>query len=107
MRSRGTANLRAYIAHQKGRYTYFRCEPAVLVGTLAHFSAAAGNDPRFANANAQRAYSRTTLHVFGLPGSDTTLDPAEALARDAIARDDGAALGHARLGWILGYRGRP
>ena len=64
-------------------------------------------DPNFANAYAQQAYCRNSLFVFGLPGSDISLDPAEALARKAIEIDDNSALGWAKLGWVLGYRGKP
>ncbi len=104
---RGTVNSRAYDAYQKGRYAYFRYEPQAFVEALSHFGKAAELDPDFANAYAQQAYCRTTLYVFGLPGSDKTLDAAEDLAREAIRRDDRAALGYARLGWVLGYLGRP
>ncbi len=104
---RGTANSHAYDAYQKGRYAYFRYEPQAFAEALAHFAEAADLDPDFANAYAQQAYCRTTLYVFGLPGGDKTLDAAEGLAREAIRRDDTAALGYARLGWVLGYLGRP
>lgn len=104
---RGTVNSQAYDAYQKGRYAYFRYEPQAFVDALSHFVKATELDPDFANAYAQQAYCRTTLYVFGLPGSDTTLDAAEGLAREAIRRDDNAALGYARLGWVLGYLGRP
>lgn len=106
-KQRGTLNSQAYDAYQKGRYAYFRYEPQAFVEALKHFSEAAALDPEFANAYAQQAYCRTTLYVFGLPGSDKTLDAAEGLARDAIKRDDRAALGYARLGWVLGYLGQP
>lgn len=104
---RGTLNSQAYDAYQKGRYAYFRYEPQAFVEALSHFTKAAELDPEFANAYAQQAYCRTTLYVFGLPGSDKTLNAAEGLAREAIKRDDNAALGYARLGWVLGYLGRP
>jgi DNA-binding winged helix-turn-helix (wHTH) protein/tetratricopeptide (TPR) repeat protein len=104
---RGTLNSKAYDAYQKGRYAYFRYEPQAFVEALSHFEKAVELDPDFANAYAQQAYCRTTLYVFGLPGSDRTLDAAEALAREAIRRDETAALGYARLGWVLGYLGRP
>ncbi|WP_299476951.1 tetratricopeptide repeat protein [uncultured Roseibium sp.] len=104
---RGTLNSQAYDAYQKGRYAYFRYEPQAFVEALSHFAKAAELDPDFANAYAQQAYCRTTLYVFGLPGSDNTLDVAEGLAREAIRRDNNAALGYARLGWVLGYLGRP
>jgi TolB-like protein len=104
---RGTAHSQAYDCYQKGRYAYFRYEPQAFAEALSHFAKAAELDPDFANAYAQQAYCRTTLYVFGLPGSDTTLDRAEGLAREAIAKDDTAALGYARLGWVLGYLGRP
>ncbi|MDU8913638.1 tetratricopeptide repeat protein [Aestuariicoccus sp. MJ-SS9] len=104
---RGTLRSEAYDVYQKGRYAYFRYEPQAFIEALAHFTEATRLDPGFANAYAQQAYCRTTLHVFGLPGSDASLDPAEALARRAIACDEGAAPGYARLGWVLGYRGRP
>jgi Tfp pilus assembly protein PilF len=68
---------------------------------------AATLDPMFADAFAQQAYCRTTLYVFGLPSADKTLGPAEALARQAIKLDNSSALGHARLGWILGYGSKP
>lgn len=103
----GTRNSEAYDAYLKGRYAYFRYEPAAFVEALAHFTRAADLDPGFADAYAQQAYCRTTLFVFGLPGSDKTLDCAEALARKAIDLDDRSALGHARLGWVLGYLGQP
>lgn len=106
-RRRGTSSSEAYDAYQKGRYAYFRYEPGAFAEALSHFAKAAGLDPGFANAYAQQAYCRTTLYVFGLPGSDKTLDAAEGLAREAIERDDSAALGYARLGWVLGYLGRP
>ncbi|GGF73748.1 hypothetical protein CDZ96_17990 [Mameliella alba] len=104
---RGTVNSKAYDAYQKGRYAYFRYEPQAFAQALSQFEKAAELDPDFANAYAQQAYCRTTLYVFGLPGSDETLDAAEALAREAIRRDETAALGYARLGWVLGYLGRP
>lgn len=104
---RGTSIPAAYDEYQKGRYAYFRYEPKAFVEALGHFSKAAEIDPGFANAYAQQAYCRTTLYVFGLPVSDKTLDPAEALARKAIESDGTSALGYARLGWVLGYRGRP
>lgn len=103
----GTRNPDAYDHYLKGRYAYFKYEPAAFSEALAHFSRAAELDPTFADAFAQQAYCRTTLYVFGLPGGDRTLDTAEALARQAIGLDDGSALGHARLGWVLGYRGQP
>jgi len=104
---RGTLNSQAYDEYQKGRYAYFRYEPLAFVDALSHFTKAAEIDPDFANAYAQQAYCRTTLYVFGLPGSDKTLDAAENLAREAIQRDEYSALGYARLGWVLGYLGRP
>lgn len=104
---RGTVNSQAYDAYQKGRYAYFRYEPQAFVEALSHFTRATELDPDFANAYAQQAYCRTTLYVFGLPGSDNTLDVAEGLAREAIKRDSNAALGYARLGWVLGFLGRP
>ena len=103
----GTRNPEAQDRYLKGRYAYFRYQPAAFADALEHFAAAAEIDPDFADAWAQQAYCRTTLHVFGLPGSDASLAPAEALARQAIALDDRSALGHARLGWVLGYCGRP
>lgn len=106
-RQRGTSNSQAYNAYQKGRYAYFRYEPQAFVEALSHFVKAVEIDPAFANAYAQQAYCRTTLNVFGLPASDKTLDTAEDLAREAIKRDGNAALGYARLGWVLGYLGRP
>lgn len=104
---RGTRNAEAYDHYLKGRYAYFKYEPAAFAVAHEHFSTAAEIDPLFADAFAQQAYCRTTLYVFGLPGADKTLKPAEALARRAIKLDDSSALGHARLGWILGFCGRP
>ncbi len=104
---RGTISSQAYDAYQKGRYAYFRYEPQAFAEALSHFARATELDPDFANAYAQQAYCRTTLYVFGLPGSDKTLDAAESFAREAIRRDDNAALGYARLGWVLGYLKRP
>ena len=101
-----TRNADAYDHYLKGRFAYFRYDPMGFKDALAHFETAAALDPGYADALAQQAYCRTTLHVFGLPGSDTTLDPAEALARQAISIDGSSALGHARLGWTLGYRAR-
>lgn len=106
-RQRGTVVPAAYDHYQKGRYAYFRYEPKAFIDALSSFAAATELDPTYANAYAQQAYCRNTLYVFGLPGADTTLDAAEALARKAIAIDDTSALAHARLGWVLGYRGRP
>lgn len=106
-RPRGTSNSEAYDSYLKGRYAYFRYEPAAFVQALAHFSKAAKLDPGFADAFAQQSYCRTTLYVFGLPGADLTLDRAGALARQAIELDDNSALGYARLGWVLGYLGQP
>lgn len=103
----GTRNPEAYDQYLKGRYAYFRYEPAAFAEALDHFSRAAALDPTFADAVAQQAYCRNTLYVFGLPGADKTLDAAEALARRAIQLDDGSALGYAKLGWVLGYRGQP
>ena len=74
---RGTVISRVYDAYQKGRYAYFRYEPQAFVEALTHFAKAA------------------------------ELDTAEDLAREAIRRDDRAALGYARLGWLLGYLGWP
>jgi DNA-binding winged helix-turn-helix (wHTH) protein/tetratricopeptide (TPR) repeat protein len=96
----------AYDRYLKGRYAYYRYEPSAFVEALEHFKAAFELDPSFADALAQQAYCRTTLYVFGLPGADPNLGPAEALARRAIAMDDAQPLGHARLGWVLGYLGR-
>lgn len=104
---RGTNSPAAYDHYQKGRYAYFRYEPQTFVEALSNFVKAAEIDPGFANAYAQQAYCRTTLYVFGLPGADISLDKAEALARKAIEIDTTSALGHARLGWVLGYRGQP
>jgi tetratricopeptide (TPR) repeat protein len=106
-KARGTTSPAAYDHYQKGRYAYFRYEPKAFAEALTHFARATEIDPGFANAYAQQAYCRTSLYVFGLPGADATLDAAEGLARKAIEIDDAAALGHARLGWILGYLGRP
>ena len=106
-RERGTTVPAAYDHYQRGRYAYYRYEPKAFVEALAHFRTATELDPGFGRAYAQQAYCRTTLYVFGLPGADTTLDAAEALARTAIEIDDASALGHARLGWVLGYLGRP
>nr|WP_282063436.1 tetratricopeptide repeat protein [Roseobacter litoralis] len=104
---RGTVDSQAYDAYQKGRYAYFRYEPQAFVEVLSQSVNAAELDPDFANAYAQQAYCPTTLYVFGVRGSDKTLDAAVGLAREAIRRDDDAALGYARLGWVLGYLGRP
>lgn len=103
----GTRSAAAYDHYLKGRYAYFRYDPPSFAQALGHFQQSTEIDPGFADAYAQQAYCRTTLFVFALPGGDDTLDPAEDLARRAIALDDGSALGHARLGWVLGYRGRP
>lgn len=107
VRPGGTRSAEAYDLYLKGRYAYFRYDPASFAEALGYFEKAAEIDPGFADAFAQQAYCRTTLFVFALPGGDATLDPAEALARKAIDLDDASALGHARLGWVLGYRGRP
>lgn len=104
-RAGGTRNSEAYDAYLKGRYAYFRYDPKAFVDALAQFERATELDPQFADAFAQQAYCRTTLFVFGLPGADTTLARAEALARKAIALEPGSALAHARLGWALGYGG--
>jgi Tfp pilus assembly protein PilF len=104
---RGTHDSDAHDHYLKGRYAYFRYEPAVFADALGHFTAATELDPTFADAFAQQAYCRTTLYVFGLPGADQTLETAEALARRAISLNDQSALGYARLGWVLGYLGQP
>jgi DNA-binding winged helix-turn-helix (wHTH) protein/tetratricopeptide (TPR) repeat protein len=104
---RGTMSAEAYDHYQKGRYAYYQYTPKTFVEALAHFETAGDIDPSFAAAFAQQAYCRTSLYVFGVPGADLTLDPAESLARKAIEIDDQSALAHARLGWILGYRGDP
>lgn len=106
-RRRGTLRAAAYDHYQKGRYAYFRYEPKAFVEALASFSMATEIDPSFANAYAQQAYCRCTLYVFGLPMADKTLEAAEALARRAIEIDPASALGHVRLGWVLGYCGKP
>lgn len=106
-RQLGTRDPDAYDQYLKGRYAYFKYEPAAFAEALTHFTRAAEIDPTFADAFAQQAYCRNTLYVFGLPGADKTLDQAEALARQAILLDDKSALGYARLGWVLGYRGQP
>lgn len=106
-RQRGTLNPAAYDHYQKGRYAYFRYEPKAFMEALGEFGKATEIDPAYANAYAQQSYCRTTLYVFGLPGADKTLDAAEALARKAIAIDNASVLGHVRLGWVLGYRGKP
>lgn len=106
-RRRGTISPEAYDCYQKGRYAYYRYEPKAFMEALSHFVEATEIDPTFANAYAQQAYCRNTLYVFGLPGADRTLDAAEALARKAIRIDGACALGYARLGWTLGYRGKP
>ncbi|MEV8466368.1 tetratricopeptide repeat protein [Fluviibacterium sp. DFM31] len=97
----------AYDHYLQGRYAYYRYDPAGFADALAHFEAAARCDPGYAEAYAQQAYCRTSLFVFARPDGDATLDPAEALARKAIALDAGSALAHARLGWVLGFRDRP
>jgi DNA-binding winged helix-turn-helix (wHTH) protein/tetratricopeptide (TPR) repeat protein len=106
-RQRGTLNPAAYDHYQKGRYAYFRYEPKAVIDALANFAKATQIDPTYANAYAQQAYCRTTLYVFGLQGADQTLGAAKALARKAIEIDPRSALGHARLGWVLGYCGKP
>jgi DNA-binding winged helix-turn-helix (wHTH) protein len=105
--SRGTTSPAAYDQYQKGRYAYFRYEPDAFAEARTHFAKAAEFDPGFAIAYTQQPYCRTSLYVFGLPGADTTLDAAEGLARKAVEINDAAALGHARLGWVLGNTGRP
>lgn len=102
----GTSVPAAYEMYLRGRHAYYRYEPAAFAQALASFEQAAALDPDFAEAFAQQAYGRTTLYVFGVAGSDRTLDRAEALARRAIALNATSALGHARLGWVLGYTGR-
>lgn len=104
---RGTSSPVAYDHYQKRRYAYYRYEPKAFVDALFNFTKATEIDPGFANAYAQQAYCRATLYVFGLPGADMSLDEAEALARKAIKIDKTSALSHARLGWVLGYRGHP
>ena len=106
-RQRGTQSSAAYDHYQKGRYAYFRYEPMAFMDALSDFCRATEIDPTFANAYAQQAYCRCTLHVFGLPMADRTLREAEALARKAIELDPTSALGHVRLGWVLGYCGKP
>jgi DNA-binding winged helix-turn-helix (wHTH) protein/tetratricopeptide (TPR) repeat protein len=107
LRHGGTRDPLAYDHYLKGRYAYFRYDPSSFAEALSHFERAAELDPGFADAFAQQAYCRTSLFVFALLGGDETLDRAERLARQAIALDDGSPLGHARLGWVLGYRGQP
>lgn len=102
-----TGNPLAYDHYLKGRYAYFRYEPQAFVEALGHFTKASELDPSFADAFAQQAYCRTTLYVFGLPGADENLVAAESLARKAIALNHNSALGYARLGWILGFVGKP
>jgi DNA-binding winged helix-turn-helix (wHTH) protein/Tfp pilus assembly protein PilF len=106
-RQRGTLNPTAFEHYQKGRYAHFRYEPKAFMDALANFTKATEIDPTYANAYAQQAYCRCTLYVFGLPGADETLDAAETLVRKAIDIDNTSALGHARLGWVLGYCGKP
>lgn len=101
-----TANPAAHDAYLKGRYAYCRYGPASFAEALKHFSVATELDPGFAETYAHQAYCRTAMHVFPWPGSDDALDAAGALARRAVGLDDASALAHARLGWVLGYRGR-
>ena len=97
----------AYEHYKKGRYSYFRYEPRAFMDALCEFEKATKIDLGYANAYAQQAYCRTALYVFGLPGADETLNPAEELARKAIEIAPTATLGHVRLGWVFGYCERP
>ncbi len=102
-----TGDPAAYDAYLKGRFAYYRYDPKSFAEALHQFTTATELDPGFAEAFAHQAYCRTALYVFGWPGADKSLDPVEAIARKAVALDDNSALAHARLGWVLGYRGQP
>lgn len=104
---RQNRNPQAYEAYLQGRFEYYLYSPERLVRALAHFERAAALDPGFPEALAFQSYCRTAGHVFAWPGSDETLEDAEALARRAIALQPSSAFCQARLGWVLGYLDRP
>ena len=104
---RGTNNPLAYDAYLRGRSEYYRYTPPHMANAMAAFETATTLDPAFAEAFAQMAYCRCSLHVFDWPGSDATLGPAQALAERAVNLAPNAAVVHARLGWILGFLGQP
>ncbi|MEM1078622.1 MAG: hypothetical protein AAGI09_08860 [Pseudomonadota bacterium] len=106
-RARGARRSTAYGHDQKGSEAHFRYEPAAFVEALGHFGQAAPFDLGYAIAYAQQAYCRNTFYVFCLPKAGKTFAPVETLARKANAIDDRSALAHGRLGWVLGYVGRP
>jgi TolB-like protein len=101
-----TSNPEAYDLCLKGRSEYYFYTPEHLAKARGYFEQAAEEDPAYAEAYAYQSYCRTAAYVFTWPGSDETLDGAIALAERAIALDDGSAVAHGRLGWVLGYLDR-
>lgn len=106
-RRQATFNPEAYDLCLRGRWEYYRYTPEGLANAQSFFERAAQLDPNYAEAVAYQSYCRTTVHVFAWEGCDETLDTAEALARKAIELDGTSAVAHARLGWVLGFLGRP
>jgi TolB-like protein/Tfp pilus assembly protein PilF len=96
----------AYDLCLKGRSEYYRYTPQAFAKAAVFFEQAISKDPDYAEAYAYLSYCRTAAHVFALPGSDDTLEPALALAEKSIKLNDRSAVAYARLGWIQGYLGR-
>jgi TolB-like protein len=96
----------AYDLCLKGRSEYYRYTPQALAKASGFFEQATVKDPNYAEAYAYLSYCRTSAHVFAMPGSDDTFEPAIALAEKAITLNDRSAVAYARLGWIQGFLGR-
>ena len=97
-----TSNIEAYTLYLKGIYHLNRAygEAKPLRTAILHFEEAIANDPKFAGAYAQLAYTYDTLGWFGMMPPKTASEKAKAYVEKALALDDSLADAHQVMGRV-------
>ena len=97
-----TSNIEAYTLYLKGVYHLNRSwggeQP--LKTALLHFEEAIANDPMFAGAYAQLAYTYDTLGWFGIMSPRVAGEKAKGYVEKALALDDSLADAHQVMGRV-------
>jgi adenylate cyclase len=100
-----TESLEAYDLYLQGRAYVERTTPVSNRHARVLLEKAIGLDDGFAAAFSELSMVKFRDWVFGWDAAPGLLDAALADAQAGIARDDGLAAAHTRLGWILTWRG--
>jgi adenylate cyclase len=98
-----TDNLEAYDLFLKGRASYHRYTPELLLEGRACLEKAIEIDPEFADAHGWLSYCHFQGWATLWPGFDDSLERAIELAERGVALDGSSAIALTRLGWIQNF----